>query len=506
MSILIRAFSERSWCLQFATSVTSIYIWLRKHRVREKIKRRRLREPIEVARRTSTAADPEGPLDRVSRVVMGQGRRSGPKSRRMTRIGRIVAVAVGCAALNTGGAAQSPIQQTLSVPAAASSTPSLAVVGRYVAAVWTATANGTTNVYFAMSDNGGATFSSPRRVNEQDGDAGATNEQPPRVAISGSGTSRTFTVLWSKRDLGPQDTRRDIIRISRSTDGGRTFSPARLTHDQAFSGARGWQSLAAGANGVLHAVWLDGRQAGSKIAAMAHKGTPHKGQPPQEVYHGVLTADGRMIETRIAEDVCFCCKTAVSVDQRGHVYAAWRHIFPGSMRDIAFAKSTDGGKSFSPLVRVSEDNWQLNGCPEDGPSLAVDPSGAVHIAWATVVNDADEPRKALFYATSRDGKVFSPRIRVGTNGASTPGHPQLTLISNGSAAIVFDEAIGGNRRVSFARVTPSGEVQPPQVLSGEESATHPVIAGTAAGSVLVAWTSRSNTPSSLSTIQLRQIR
>jgi len=252
-------------------------------------------------------------------------------------------------------------------------------------------------------------------------------------------------------------------------------------------------------------VWLDGRQAGSKIAAMAQKGTPHKGQPPQEVYHGVLTRDGRMVETRIAEDVCFCCKTSVAVDHRGRVYAAWRHIFPGSMRDIAFATSTDGGNTFSPLVRVSEDNWQLNGCPEDGPSLAVDPSGIVHIAWATVVNDGDEPRKALFYATSRDGKVFTSRTPVATDRMSTPGHPQLALTSNGGA-IVFDEAIGSTRRVSLARVTRSGQVQAPEVLSGDESATHPVITETTAGGVLVAWTSRSNSPSSLSTIRLRQVR
>ena len=138
---------------------------------------------------------------------------------------------------------------------------------------------------------------------------------------------------------------------------------------------------------------------------------PHKGQPPQEIYHGRLAADGRMTESTDRTDVCFCCKMSVAVDARGAVYAAWRHIFPGSMRDIAFAKSTDGGRSFDPLVRVSEDKWELNGCPEDGPTLAVDQAGVIHIAWATVVNDG-EPQKALFYATSRDGKTFSARARL----------------------------------------------------------------------------------------------
>lgn len=398
------------------------------------------------------------------------------------------------------GAAQ---VQTLAVAGASNSTPSLAAAGQTVAAVWTAAKDERTNVYLAMSADGGVTFSAPKIVNDQDGDAGATNEQPPRVVLSGAG-ARTVTVVWSKRDPGPQQTRRDILRMARSTDGGHNFSPARLTHDPSVSGARGWESLTLGTNGSVHAVWLDGREASKKIATMAHKGVPHKGQPPQEIYHGTLGADGRMVETRIAEDVCFCCKTALAVDSRGGVYTAWRHVFPGSMRDIAFAKSTDDGRHFSPLVRVSEDNWELNGCPEDGPSLAVDPSGTIHIAWATVVNDG-EPYKALFYATSRDGKVFSRRARVPTSAMTTPGHPQLALMSNGGAAIVFDETMGGVRRVSLARVSRNGQLQAPEVLSADDSASHPVIIRTP-GELLVAWTSRSGNSSNPSTIRLRRVR
>src|SRR5688572_4849447 len=123
---------------------------------------------------------------------------------------------------------------TLGVPGAVNATPSLAIAGRTVAAVWTATKDGPTNVYLATSNDGGATFSEPRRVNDQDGDASANNEQPPRVTVSGSGATRTITVVWSKRNEDPQKMRRDAMRMARSTDGGRTFSPARYTHDAAL--------------------------------------------------------------------------------------------------------------------------------------------------------------------------------------------------------------------------------------------------------------------------------
>jgi len=156
--------------------------------------------------------------------------------------------------------------QTIGVPGASNSTPSLAAAGQIVAVVWTAAKDGRSNVYIAMSGDGGATFSAPTRVNDQDGDAGATNEQPPRVVISASGRQRAVTVLWSKRDTGSTRTRTDIIRMARSTDGGRTFSPARITHESAFTGARGWQSFTVAPDGSLHAVWLDGLHAEQKIA------------------------------------------------------------------------------------------------------------------------------------------------------------------------------------------------------------------------------------------------
>src|SRR5437870_675843 len=88
---------------------------------------------------------------------------------------------------------------TLGMAGLANATPSLAVLGRTVAAVWTAGKSGVVNVYAAMSHDGGATFSEPRRVNDQDGDVSVNNEQPPRIVISGSGAAPILTVIWSKR-------------------------------------------------------------------------------------------------------------------------------------------------------------------------------------------------------------------------------------------------------------------------------------------------------------------
>ena len=57
--------------------------------------------------------------------------------------------------------------------------------------------------------------------------------------------------------------------------------------------------------------------------------------------------------------------------------------------------------------------------------------------------------RPLFYATSRDGRTFSPRTRLPAAGI-TPGHPQMTLAADGGAVIVWDETVDGVHRVVLA--------------------------------------------------------
>ena len=83
----------------------------------------------------------------------------------------------------------------------------------------------------------------------------------------------------------------------------------------------------------------------------------------------------------------------------GGVYAAWRHVYPGNVRDIAFIASSDGGRRFAAPARVSVDDWHLAGCPDDGPAMAVDGEGTAHLGVADGDGRAGAGRRA-FYASS----------------------------------------------------------------------------------------------------------
>jgi len=197
----------------------------------------------------------------------------------------------------------------------------------------------------------------------------------------------------------------------------------------------------------------------------------------QNIYHAMWKPGEAPVEVAVAEDVCFCCKTAL-VTRGSDVYVAWRHLFPGGVRDIAVARSADGGRTFSSPARVSEDNWKIDACPDDGPAMAVDGDGAIRVVWPTLVQDAAGARMGIFQAVSRDGgRAFAPRERMDA-GDAAPAHPRLTGAAQG-AAVVWDELAGSTRRVM---VRAPGAA--PVALSRGRAASYPAIAGTTSGFVV----------------------
>jgi hypothetical protein len=163
-------------------------------------------------------------------------------------------------------------------------------------------------------------------------------------------------------------------------------------------------------------------------------------------------------ERELVKGVCYCCKVAMAATPAGGLMAAWRHVYPGNIRDIAFITSRDGGHTFSQPGRVSVDDWHLAGCPDDGPALAVDGSGTAHVVWPTVLG-GPTPEGALFYASSKDGRTFSARVRIPTLGGPKPMHPQVMTAAAGHAYVAWDEVVNGVRQaaVRSLRIDDAGQ-------------------------------------------------
>jgi hypothetical protein len=377
----------------------------------------------------------------------------------------------------------------LGIAGRSNTAPWIAASGDFVAVAWGASVHvpGETkrgagaDLFVATSRDGGATFGAPVQVNAVPGEARVGGELPPRVAIARApaGQDAVLVVLWTARG------ERTSIKLSQSTDRGRTFGAPEMLQAPDAAGDRGWPSLALDPQGRAHSVWLD------------HRGLAgHDAHGRQGTYDGVAMAQrsGLFIssgsgERELAKGVCYCCKTSLVSSGDGTLYASWRHVYPGNIRDIAFVSSRGGGRTFNAPSRVSEDGWQIEGCPDDGPAMAVDGSHVVHIVWPTMLPGV-EPVGALFYATTRDGKGFTPRERIPTLGSLKPTHPQIVADGSGRVFVAWEEMIDGTRRSAVREVRRDGSGRPTfgpaSELGRGEPAAYPVLAVSSRG-VLAAW-------------------
>lgn len=388
-----------------------------------------------------------------------------------------------------------PAAVTLAVPGRTNVAPWIASQGRFVAVAWGAQLAGKWDVFVATSDDEGATFSAPSRVNAVEGDARISGEIPPRVALhQPAGASRPEVVVaWNAKDRGTE------IKIARSRDFGRTFSTSQSLQAPGAAGDRGWHALTVDAAGAAHVVWLDHRglaeasaKADAKAGGMNHGAADdHDGVAmamKSRLHYAVVPGDGAAGREQIlAPGVCYCCKTALVATGRG-VLAAWRHVYAGNLRDIGFTWLGTPAAAAAP-ARVSEDGWAINGCPDDGPALALGAGDRVHIVWPTVI-PGDEPTGALFHATMRDAATFGPRQRVPTLGAPKPSHPQVVVDGTGRVFVTWDEMQAGVRTAALVSATTdaSGALTfaRPAPLAPGGPTQYPVMAPLARG-VVVTW-------------------
>nr|MBA3693528.1 exo-alpha-sialidase [Acidobacteriota bacterium] len=300
------------------------------------------------------------------------------------------------------------------------------------------------NVFIQHFAGDGKPLSEPVRVNPQPEQATAWRGDPPTVVVS---SDNTVYVGWTAR-IESSETIANDLYVSVSRDGGRSFNVSAKINDDPMPGPHGMHSLAVNKNGRILVAWLDERYLKKETASQDQtsslqqslpkgyqfekvhdngnqkKQQEHQHEEPNgEVYFSMSNDGGKTFSAnkRLAGDVCPCCKTAVLAASDNRVYVSWRQVLKDDFRHIAVASSANGGESFAPTVIVSDDHWQIAGCPVSGAALATDTDNRLKVAWFTA-GDASVP--GLYSAESTDGgKTFSPRTLISE--AASSGTPIL---------------------------------------------------------------------------------
>jgi hypothetical protein len=237
------------------------------------------------------------------------------------------------------------------------------------------------------------------------------------------------------------------IRIATSSDAGKTWSAGVAPHVDRSSTEKGFAVFWPETDG-FGAVWLDGRKADKAGKA-----------PIQEMMLMATTKAGvePAAETRLDERVCDCCQTTTALTSDGPIIA-YRDRSADEIRDISVVRRV-GGKWTAPQP-VSNDNWKINACPVNGPSIAA-AGKRVALAWYTAANDV--PRVKFAFSTDA-GATFGAPVTIDEGKPS--GRVATVLLTDGSALVSWIERTGGDTAVvRVRRVTPQGRAMEPTTVA-----------------------------------------
>ena len=252
-----------------------------------------------------------------------------------------------------------------------------------------------------VSHDGGDTFKVLGLVTPPASDVTLSGETRPRLVMS---REELLYAVWRDDDPKP----RIVVAVHDWRRPG--FTTPVGVRDIDSPRYSGFPDMAVAPDGGIYVVWLDGRDYDPKLGDMS------------SVYFAKSIDGGKSFgrNVRVAAHTCSCCRPTIAIDSKGRIYVAWRHNFD-DVRDMAVATSVDGGKTFSPLVRVSKDGWVIHGCPESGPSLL--PVGnRLYIAWFTV--GADSRPRVLASWSDDQGRSFAAPVELST-GVLDANHPML---------------------------------------------------------------------------------
>ena len=299
--------------------------------------------------------------------------------------------------------------------------------------------------------------------------------------------SGAIVAHWLQKS-GPSTYAYDV-RLSHSTDEGKTWSPSYLPHSDGTLTEHGFASLFPIGDG-FGLVWLDGR---AMKSAGEHSGGGEHGGGAMSVRYGQFDRHFKQIaETAVDAKVCECCPTAAAATSEG-IIAAYRNRSDQEIRDNYVSRLING--KWTTPAPVFNDNWKIAACPVNGPALAAN-GRTVVMSWFTVKQEQGQ----AYLAFSTDaGATFGSPIRVDDGGSL--GRVDVELLPDGAALATWIEfaeepsspkPAGGGGRAQFRarRIDRNGTRSAPVTISGiagNRSSGYPR-AAVANGEIVFAWT------------------
>jgi hypothetical protein len=244
------------------------------------------------------------------------------------------------------------------------------------------------HIYVQHSSDEGKTYSAPSIVNRAPEKIAAHAENRAKIQLDNAGN---IYISWTQSFNKPYT---GNIRFSRSVDGGQSFSQPITVNDDLQEISHRFDSMVVSDDGKVFISWLDKRdQQAAKDNQQEYIGGA--------LYYRYSADQGKTFSKNmnLSDNACVCCRIAMALDNNNLPVIAWRDIYGNDVNNqirdhslLTFRSALKPAKK----IRLSNEQWNIDGCPHHGPALDVDGNNVVHSTW---FNDTDG-EYVLFYGNS----------------------------------------------------------------------------------------------------------
>jgi hypothetical protein len=275
------------------------------------------------------------------------------------------------------------------------------------------------DVFYAHSNDEGATWSEPLRVNSEAGSAVA--QGTIRGAVLAVGKSGRVHIVWNGSDRATPRVNGGAPLLYARLNNARTAFEAQSNLLQNGFNLDGGSSVAADEAGHVYVAW--------------HANTVQSGdEASRRVFLARSDDEGATWSTPVVAGneptgVCGCCQLSL-MNAGDEVLLLYRSATATVNRDVYLLRSADGGRSFSSRKL---DTWKIGSCPMSSFSFAPCSDGVLG-AW--------ESRGRVFW---------SPLNANGAEQITAAGesdkqkHPRLAVNARGDVLLAWTEGTGWNR-------------------------------------------------------------
>ncbi len=244
--------------------------------------------------------------------------------------------------------------------------------------------------------------------------------------------STLILFLFSVAHLQAQTTFVGEVRVNDDPAGARQIAP----------------QAAIAPNGTIYVLWTDFRSSADGemyLTSSTDGGLTFAAPRPLSVARGALAGLQRGAQ--------------FVVDRMGYLHMVWQERNSLSKVSATYARSTDGGLTFSAPQYVAADDGKQN---QDFPSIAVDSSGNPFISWIDDRETGTSGHTQLYFTRSTDGgATFLPPIRASImpndNGGSCECcNTSIAVSPEGNIFISFRSDVDDNRDIYIARSLDGG--------------------------------------------------